>query len=414
MHEWAFRASAVPALVVDLNGVVFEANASYAEMSGRSLDALLGAPSTPFIHADDLATVVAGVEALFTGVPRVVNQRRHQRGDGSWLALTVATTMLDRGVDGDPLMLVEVLDHHPDVDVDSEAEDRARFLLQATGDAGCFHGEDGRIVFATANLAPLLGRPTEELRGRRLTDPAFDPLLPGGTAAGPDDDPVLRAIATGEDVSSTLGIRTAGGTVAWVAVRASAVPGSTVPARSSLRDITELVHAQEEARHLAALVEEQLAHVADHDDLTGLKTRRVASALVDDALAHGTPVSVLFVDLDGFKSVNDRLGHLAGDDLLVAAAARLRQLAGPATTVARAGGDEFVAVTADEAGAEALVVAVRAASAAAGGLAMRHGEVLRASAGVAHARPGDTRSALFARADEAMYVDKRSRRSLGP
>lgn len=413
VHEAAFRASSVPTLVVDLTGVVHEANAAYAEMSGRSIEALIGAASTPFIHVDDLATVVAGIEALLGGAPRVVNRRRHRRADGSWLALTVATTVLEREGTDDALLLVEVLDHHPAIDVDSEAEDRARFLLQAPGDAGCFHGADGRIVLATANLADLLGYATEELRGRRLTDASFGPVLPGGAPAGPGDDPVMRALATGEDTSGTLGLRSALGEVTWVAIRATAVPGSTVPARSSLRDITELVHAQEEARRLAAIVEEQLAHVADHDDLTGLKTRRIASEAVDAALARGEPVSVVFVDLDGFKSVNDRLGHLAGDDFLVAVAGRLRQLAGPDVTVARAGGDEFVAVTGDPAVADALVAAVRAASSGPNGVASRHGEALRASAGAAHARPGDTRSSLFARADAAMYADKRDHRRRG-
>jgi diguanylate cyclase (GGDEF)-like protein/PAS domain S-box-containing protein len=413
VHESAFRASSIPTLVVDLTGVIHDANAAYAEMSGRSIEALVGAASTPFIHVDDLATVIAGMEALLGGAPRVVNRRRHRRADGSWLALTVATTMLERGGDDDALALVEVLDHHPAVDVDGEAEERARFLLQAPGDAGCFHDGDGRIVLATANLADLLGYATDELRGRRLTDAAFGPVLPGGDPAGPDDDPVVRALATGEDANGTLGIRSALGEVTWVAIRATAVPGSTVPARSSLRDITELVHAQEEARRLAAVVEEQLAHVADHDDLTGLKTRRIASEAVDAALRNGEPVSVVFVDLDGFKSVNDRLGHLAGDDFLVAVAARLRQLAGPDVTVARAGGDEFVAVTGDAAAAESLVAAVRRASAGSGGVATRHGEALRASAGAAHAQPGDTRSSLFARADAAMYADKRGDRGAG-
>lgn len=407
VHEAAFAASAVPTLVTDLAGVVVAVNPAYVAMTGRTREAMVGFGSTNFVHADDLEGLVRGVDALLAGAARIAGRRRHRRGDGTWIEVSIASSLLHRPDGQGPLLLIEVLDHRADIDVDVDAERRSRHLLQPSGDAGCFHDGEGHIVLATAELAALLDLPGDELRGRRLTDPALAPILPGGRPADIDDDPVVQALRSGADTSGTLGLLGGGGRVVWVSIKAGVVPDSAVPARSSLRDITELVDAQEEARRLAAIVEQQLVHRTEHDDLTGLKTRRVVDHQVDAALAERRPVSVVYVDLDDFKAVNDELGHHAGDDLLVAVAARLRQLAGPTSTVARAGGDEFVAVCADPAEAERLTAAVRDASASDGGLARRHGRVLRASAGCAHAVDGDGRAELFARADAAMYVDKR-------
>ncbi len=92
----------------------------------------------------------------------------------------------------------------------------------------------------------------------------------------------------------------------------------------------------------------RIAHLADHDALTGLPNRAVfADRLadsIDSAAAVGEPVAILCIDLDAFKSINDRFGHSAGDELLVDAAQRLRALAGADHFAARLGGDEFAIV----------------------------------------------------------------------
>ncbi len=93
----------------------------------------------------------------------------------------------------------------------------------------------------------------------------------------------------------------------------------------------------------------ELVHRASHDPLTGLPNRAAAMAALAEALGRATggedAVAVLFVDLDGFKQVNDRCGHAAGDAVLCAVAARLRALLRSGDVVARLGGDEFVVVT---------------------------------------------------------------------
>ncbi len=160
-------------------------------------------------------------------------------------------------------------------------------------------------------------------------------------------------------------------------------------------------------------VKEQLSHEVDHDPLTALANRRRLVARLDAALAdrrgHQRP-AVLYMDLDGFKEVNDTIGHHAGDALLTAVADRLREVLRDEDTAARLGGDEFAIVLPGVGDArEAVAVAARVLDGLErpvllDGLAMRP----RASVGVALALDGEEPDALLRRADAAMYAAKQA------
>jgi diguanylate cyclase (GGDEF)-like protein len=109
----------------------------------------------------------------------------------------------------------------------------------------------------------------------------------------------------------------------------------------------ERERAEEELRHR----EEQLAFLATHDALTRLPNRTLIIDRLQQMLArsrrHQTPVAALFIDLDGFKSINDTLGHAVGDELLQAVAARLDGVIRGADALGRLGGDEFVVIAED-------------------------------------------------------------------
>jgi diguanylate cyclase (GGDEF)-like protein/PAS domain S-box-containing protein len=160
-------------------------------------------------------------------------------------------------------------------------------------------------------------------------------------------------------------------------------------------------------------LEQRLSHEALHDPLTGLANRALLKERLDRALARGErearPVGVLNLDLDDFKVVNDTWGHAAGDELLVAVAARLTGAVRPGDTVARFGGDEFVVLLEDLAGpGEAAAVADRIVTALAVPFEVQGEPVAtRASVGVAVAAAGATApETILKEADTAMYAAK--------
>ncbi len=164
-----------------------------------------------------------------------------------------------------------------------------------------------------------------------------------------------------------------------------------------------------------AASEQRLAHQATHDPLTGLPNRRLLVARIDDALQHPARapevVAVLFVDLDGFKRVNDTWGHSLGDELLVAVGRRLAAAIGEGETLARVGGDEFVLVrSVTDPDAELPSVAERVRAALLEPFLLNPGEVvIGASIGVTHSGlsgPGATPENLIRDADVAMYQAK--------
>ncbi len=170
----------------------------------------------------------------------------------------------------------------------------------------------------------------------------------------------------------------------------------------TLRDITERKE-----------LERQLTHQAFHDSLTGLANRALFLDRVEHALRvredrPGAEVAVIFIDLDGFKQVNDGLGHAAGDDVLEAVGLRLRQAVRSGDTVARLGGDEFVVLLESRAGLSQVLEATERILHVFE-LPLRAGKLdlaVRASAGAALARPGDTAQDLVQHADIAMYEAK--------
>jgi len=160
-------------------------------------------------------------------------------------------------------------------------------------------------------------------------------------------------------------------------------------------------------------LEQELSHQAFHDALTGLANRALFRDRVEHALAararDGRPLAVLFLDLDGFKEVNDTLGHAAGDQLLGMVAARLLGCVRPGDTVARFGGDEFT-VLLEQLDGEGVVDEVVNRILEQVGRPLRLGNrelTLRVSLGIAVADTGEeTAEMLLRNADLAMYQAK--------
>ena len=173
------------------------------------------------------------------------------------------------------------------------------------------------------------------------------------------------------------------------------------------RDVTD--------KHLA---ESRLAALARHDALTSIFNRRHFQQTLHDGVARaartGEPLALLYVDLDGFKAINDKHGHAAGDAVLVEVARRLKAVVRTTDTVGRLGGDEF-AVLAENAGGEAnvqelcarIVGALRAPHV----LSATHSTFATPSVGLAIFDGAESAQALCERADAAMYRAKSAGKS---
>ena len=164
--------------------------------------------------------------------------------------------------------------------------------------------------------------------------------------------------------------------------------------------------------------EERIRHLLDHDPLTGLPNRRLLMDRIGQALARATRqgdgIAVMMLDLDDFKSVNDRFGHPAGDELLRVVARRLREAMRATDTVARMGGDEF-AIVAGRPGRRQAAPSSSPASCTAGRplpVRLEAGETtVGVSIGVAlFPADGATPVELLKRADLALYAVKSRQR----
>ncbi|GIJ65088.1 putative bifunctional diguanylate cyclase/phosphodiesterase [Virgisporangium ochraceum] len=263
-------------------------------------------------------------------------------------------------------------------------ERRFRSLVQNAADAIMILDEQGRAAYASPGIETLTGLPATHWLGRQ----AF--------TVHPDDlaDVVGKFATVGAAPGRTVHYesRIANGAGEWQWVRVTLTNRLDDPA---VGGIVANVSDVDEARAF----QDQLAHQATHDPLTDLANR---SLLLDRLSRSAGPVSLALVDLDDFKSVNDTMGHPAGDALLVTVATRLRDCVRATDLVARLGGDEFAILFHGDA-----AVAERALAALSRPMLIEGRElVVRASVGVATAAPGDDADTVMRAADLALYRAK--------
>jgi diguanylate cyclase (GGDEF)-like protein len=166
----------------------------------------------------------------------------------------------------------------------------------------------------------------------------------------------------------------------------------------------------EQTLRILEQAQEQLALVASRDALTGLMNRRSVQTHLDARVRRGTPFTAIYIDLNGFKKINDTYGHAAGDDLLGQVGGRLRKVFRLADVIGRWGGDEFVAlVDSGEADVQTTISRFRKsldADFVVGKGEDTHRVHIGASVGIATWKSGDTATNLLHRADFAMYEEK--------
>jgi len=276
----------------------------------------------------------------------------------------------------------------------------ARFeaLVQHSSDAILVLDRSGRIDYASPSTENVLKSSPDELSGRMFLELVVDydrPRVANALEARTDDSlsPPFEF-----ELLTPLGALQVEAACTNLLYSAD-VRGIVV----NIRDVSERKE-----------FERQLAHRAFHDELTGLANRVLFRDRVEHALARvdrGSSLAVLFLDLDDFKTVNDTLGHQAGDELIRVVAGRLSGAARTADTAARLGGDEFAILIEDDANDASEAIAQRLLESIAAPIWIDDRAItMNTSIGIARARPGEALQVdtLLRNADVAMYEAKAS------
>ena len=270
---------------------------------------------------------------------------------------------------------------------------------------------DGRLLYVNPMYEQLYDRPAAQL---------YDDPLSWIDAVHPEDRERARAMFATVRASGSIRqdfriVRPDGG-VRDVRMKAYAVRGTGVVG-PRLVGTSHDVTAEHEARDLLAASEARYRDLALHDPLTGLANRGLFNDRLEHLLRRRGPVkpaAVIMIDLDDFKSINDTLGHAAGDELLTEVASRLLRCTRPEDTVARLGGDEFsVLMTSDDPQGRHRVGSAYCAQRSAVPYDLA-GKIIQSSASVGvavHEAADETADALLLRADLALYAAKAAGRA---
>jgi diguanylate cyclase (GGDEF)-like protein/PAS domain S-box-containing protein len=385
--------------LVGLDASVLHVSPLTRELLGLEAGERIGTDAFEMIEPSDRAEAME----IFARVAAVPGTReratlRALDGDGRWrdLDLSVVNLLDDPRVAAIAVTGSDVTDtrlHQIARRLESRLLSRLPVAVGLTDDSGI-------IVYWNERAEELYGYPRNEVLGRNASELGL---------RTPDDArhaEIMRAI---EDHGVWEGD--------VVSARAD---GSALPLHVLLERIDEpeidfhgVVYASFDNTERDRL-ESELEFQAFHDPLTGLPNRRLFVESLDAVLMshadRGLSAAVTFIDLDDFKTINDRVGHSAGDVALQIVADRLKHALRPGDLVARIGGDEFVIGFADLAGSdEAVAVAERLLDAVRAPFRLGHHQLqVSATVGVAMSQPGLPADGILRNADAAMYAAKDS------
>ncbi|MEG0183634.1 MAG: PAS domain S-box protein [Stenotrophomonas sp.] len=339
----AFTSAALGMALVSLEGRWLDVNDALCRILGYSREELLQVDFQRLTHPADLQTDLGLVQDLLAGRRGSYHlEKRYVGRDGNtiWARLSVS---LVRNEHGQPLHFVSQIQ---DVSAQRsseqrlfESEQRSRITLDAVADLVLSVALDGRIEYANAAAVRLLaGDGALSLAGHNVQD-----VLALTTEYAPQSQLDVAVLLDPEgnavDLHADLLLRMGSATVpvdltrAWLRDDEGHVRGAVWV----LRDDTQQRARQREARHLAEM-----------DPLTELGNRRGFEVHLQQAITRvertGQAASLMYIDLDRFKPINDTWGHLAGDAVLWAVASVLRHGVRDSDVVARLGGDEFAVI----------------------------------------------------------------------
>jgi diguanylate cyclase (GGDEF)-like protein/PAS domain S-box-containing protein len=339
----------VGVFVSDANGSCVYVNDRWCQQAGLTPEQAAGDGWAAALHPDDAARVAeewAGAAA--DGRDSIVEYRfRRPDGGVAWIQGFASALRDDQGqVIGWVGTCLDLTVQHEAGEELRRASERFQTAFDNAPIGMALVAADGHWLQVNPALCRLLDLTEEELRGLTYLDVTHPDDRPGSLRRR-----LSQLDGTHETAIEKRYIRS-DGAVVWVSVTSTLVRGADgepLYSVAQIEDIGDRKHAEDELRHLA-----------DHDPLTGLLNRRRFQHEVGRELARlrrqGGASTLLLLDVDRFKDVNDSLGHKAGDDLLIAVSETLRARVRSTDAVGRLGGDEFavLAIGADSEGGRPL------------------------------------------------------------
>ncbi len=399
-----FEQAAVGVAHVAPDGRWLRVNEKLCGILGYEEGELLGLSFQDVTHPADLDANLSHLEALLAGETQTYSmEKRYVRKDGStaWVNLTVS---LMREPSGEPEYFISIVEditgRKLTEDALRRAEEKYRGIFENAVEGIFQASTEWQLLTVNPAMARIYGYASP---GEMLVDFSHAGRLYGEPERRAELERYVREHGSVADFEVRI-CRKDGG---WIRTSANVralrdADGEILGYEGTVEDTTE-----------RKALEERLEHQAFHDGLTGLPNRALFLDRLRQALARTNrrddSVAVLFLDLDGFKNVNDSLGHEVGDRLLVAAAGRLEGSVRIGDTVARLGGDEFTVLLEDVRGVEEAVrVADRIAAELASPFELGGEELLvTSSVGISvSTTPDDRPEDLMRDADLAMYRAK--------
>ena len=401
-QEVRLLADNVPALIAHFAASSLRclfANKAYAATWGWDVDSIVGHTVEEIIGPEGFREIEPHIRRVVRG-ETVTYERSIRAADGAQRVLEV--NLLPRLGEGGTVlaafvMITDITRHRLSELAVRESEERLRKFADATHEGIVFH-EDGVITDCNDAGLRLIGYRFEELVGR----PVLDFVAPDAR------DTVLNNIRMGYERPYEGAIVHKDGTRIAVELTGKVMPFKGAPYRMTvIRDIRDRKEA-----------EARIHFLAHHDTLTGLPNRVLLMDRLEFILAsarrRGGRVGILFIDLDNFKTVNDSLGHAAGDALLRLTASRIEGSLRSVDVVSRLGGDEFLVVLPDLESEQAPVPVAEKLLAAVSEPVTLEGQALSVSPSIGIAvfpRDGASADTLIRNADAAMYLAKDRGRS---